>query len=298
MAPTESAAMPGRKLIDRRMLRGVRSSARKILKRLGTGAASPDVDVKQTRYPGVELVWWKPREGLNFGDVLSEVVVTKILADHGHTLSSQTAMPARLLGIGSILHLARDGDVVWGSGVNGKIPSEKHVYRGLDVRAVRGPLTQHFLQKKGISVPAVFGDPAILLPILFPELRPDPSYDHLVVPNLHDTAILQHSGVRHVSPTLGWNVCVREILKAKLVIASSLHGIIVAEAFGIPARYVRLSERESPFKYEDYALGSGRSRLEAAGSIEEAREMGGMEPPQLERERLLSQFPLDLWELD
>src|SRR6266700_1022302 len=65
------------------------------------------------RYPSVELVWWRPPQGLNFGDVLSEIIVTKILADNDHFLNDQTGQHSRLLALGSILHLARDGDVVW-----------------------------------------------------------------------------------------------------------------------------------------------------------------------------------------
>lgn len=255
----------------------------------------PEPKASPPSYPSVELVWWKPVDGLNFGDVLSAVVVTKILADNGHSLFDQTSRPVRLLGIGSILHFARDGDVVWGSGRNGKMPEERHAFTSLDVRAVRGPLTRDFLRKKAIETADIYGDPALLLPMLFPTLRPTGRTAVAIVPNLHDATILDARRIDYVSPKLGWNVCVRRILDARLVVASSLHGLVVAEAFGIPARYVRLSERESIFKYEDYVLGTGRENLDPASSLEEAQELGGMPPIRFDARRLYDAFPLDLW---
>src|SRR5262245_34695642 len=69
----------------------------------------------------IELFYWRSPQGVNFGDYLSSVIVSKMAADAGCFLDEERPVPVRLLGIGSILHFARDGDVVWGSGVNGKI---------------------------------------------------------------------------------------------------------------------------------------------------------------------------------
>jgi pyruvyltransferase len=79
------------------------------------------------------------------------------------------------------------------------------------------------------------------------------------------------------------------------VVASSLHGVVVAEAFGVPARFVRLSETESLLKYEDYLLGTGRTDEPFAKSIDEALDMGGMPPPRFDAEGLMAAFPFDLW---
>jgi hypothetical protein len=66
------------------------------------------------------LYWWQPANGsLNFGDELSRVVVEKIIkrepvkAEEGEK---------KLLAVGSIMQFAEEGDVVWGSGINGKHP--------------------------------------------------------------------------------------------------------------------------------------------------------------------------------
>jgi pyruvyltransferase len=247
-------------------------------------------------YPHVELVWWIPAgHFLNFGDALAHVIVAQMLARHGRSLMDETERPARLLAIGSILHYAKDGDVIWGTGVNGKSAASDHQFTSLDVRAVRGPLTRDFLRKLGIEAPEIYGDPALLLPTLFGgAFRATGTQPYAVMPNLYDLDLL--NGVSNVvSPLLGWNRCVERILESRLVIASSLHAIIVAEAFGIPARYVRLSETEHLFKYEDYVLGTGRTRLDYARSVGEAVEMGGMPATSFDAERLLQSFPIDLW---
>lgn len=247
-------------------------------------------------YPRVELFYWNPPQGaMNFGDYLSHVIVCKHLADCGRFLDEETLRARRLLAIGSILHFAHDGDVIWGSGVNGKIDAEAHRFRTLDVRAVRGPLTREFLTRRGIEAPEVYGDPALLLPRLFGErFKATRGRAHVFVPNLHDIT-LTTGWEDVVSPSLPWNTCIDRILNAEFVMASSLHGLIVAEAFGIPARYVRLSETEGIFKYRDYALGTGRAQFEFARSREEALEMGGMAPPSFDAAALLDAFPLDLW---
>jgi len=204
----------------------------------------------------------------------------------------------RMFAIGSVLHYARNGDVVWGSGVNGR-PGQGDLNRRvqtLDVRAVRGPRTLEILRRRGITVPEVFGDPALLIPRLFPNrFHPTATKRWVFVPNLHDLSLIDHTADTVVSPLGSWNRRIDAILEAELVLASSLHGIIVAEAFGIPARYVRLSSGESEFKYRDYYEGTGRFGIEFASSIDEGREMGGAARLNFDHRALMDAFPIDLW---
>jgi pyruvyltransferase len=247
-------------------------------------------------FPSVELFYWSPSEHTrNFGDHLSSIIVSRMLSHFNHLLDEAVAHPARLLAVGSILHFAGDGDTIWGTGVNGKVEASEHTFRTLDVRAVRGPITREFLMARGIAVPEIYGDPALLLPRLFPgRFRASGQRPYVVVPNLHDLDSLSQESSA-VSPLSAWNVCVERIIEASFVISSSLHGLVVAEAFGIPARYLRITETEHMLKYQDYVLGTGRSGIEAAHSIEEALEMGGMPAPVFDEEALLGAFPIDLW---
>ncbi len=247
-------------------------------------------------YPSVSLYHWQPRDGRrNFGDHLSRVIVTAAAAERGLTLEDEVPAARRLLAIGSVLHDARDGDTIWGSGVNGKIALDQITARRLDVRAVRGPKTAAVLRERGMNVPDVFGDPALLVPHFFGARFPvRPERDYIIVPNLHDLPLIADQD-RLVSPLWGWNRCVAAIVSARLVIASSLHGLILADAFGVPARFLRLSETEATFKYDDYAQGTGRASLPFVTSVEAALGEGPHDPPQFDPAPLRAAFPADLW---
>lgn len=97
----------------------------------------------------------------------------------------------------------------------------------------------------------------------------------------------------HVVSTLtnDWKKFIDKIVEAKLVISSSLHGIILAEAYGVPC--IMLNDTETPdlFKYEDYYLSTGR-KMVMAKNIDEALKMKNVEVPNLEiiQERLLAKF--------
>ena len=98
-------------------------------------------------------------------------------------------MQANSFPVGSVVHFAKDNDIVWGSGVNGKIPCSSYKFSTLDCRATRGPLTRDFLKREfNVTSPEVFGDPALLLPIFCPELHKYICSNHQVtiVPNLND----------------------------------------------------------------------------------------------------------------
>lgn len=233
----------------------------------------------------------------NFGDLLGPMIAERLRRLAG--LPDEATRASRLLSVGSVLHFAQDGDVVWGSGINGKIPPDSHAFTSLDVRAVRGPLTRAFLLSRGISVPEVFGDPALLLPHVAPELVGAARLKRhcvTVVPNLED--LRRHASLRlHpnvLNPRSGLGRCLNRIVRSRLVVGSSLHAIVVAEAFGIPARVVT-SEVENALKYTDYYAGTGRASYTPAPTISEAVRAGGEPLPLLSVRPLLDAFPVDLW---
>lgn len=232
----------------------------------------------------------------NFGDLLGPEIVHKILS--GREVSPKLARHSkRLLAVGSILRMAKNGDTVWGAGANGKSLLAPYSFSTLDVRAVRGPLTAKFLREKGVSVPEVYGDPGLLVGQLWTrdELRQGMSRRRVtVIPNLNDMPRLVSRGIEFVNPTAPLDEVVALIASSELVVGSSLHAIVVAESLGIPARLVR-SEHEPSFKYDDYYLGSGRRSYEPAESVEEAIEAGGEPSLFWDSEPLLGAFPFDLW---
>jgi pyruvyltransferase len=208
--------------------------------------------------------------------------------------------PTSLFSIGSVLHFARDGDTVWGSGRNGKIAESEHRFAALDVRAVRGPLTRQFLLDRNIACPAVYGDPALLVPQLFPmRFRRKAIAGKIgIVPNLNDLESVsgQEGNERRViDPTRRWDRVIDEILSCEMVIASSLHGLIIADAFGVPCAQVRFSDTEHDFKYADYHHGAGRAEFWCSSNVDAALARGPLPPVSFDPQPLLAAFPYDLW---
>ncbi|HVC19667.1 MAG TPA: polysaccharide pyruvyl transferase family protein [Vicinamibacterales bacterium] len=238
------------------------------------------------------LFWWGSPNATNFGDYLSKVVVERLahvrLPDAPASLSSNRRL---LLAVGSIIHFARDGDVVWGSGFRESPLQEDRRYRTLDVRAVRGPISRDYLLQMGIACPEVYGDPALLLPRLCPDLPPVEQQDEcIVIPNCGEMDYFRH--YRHVvMPKEPWTEIVAAIRRSRLVISSSLHGLIVAEAFGVPARLLKMTWIEPMLKYEDCYRATGRDRFAWATSVGEAVEMGGARAPVIDLQPLIDSFP-------
>lgn len=261
----------------------------------------------------VELFCWNPRRLIggpymrrfvritrpvnNFGDLLGPMIVTALLKSHGINPDDPVSSPARLITVGSVLHFCVDDDVIWGTGINGKVDEKRHTFGHLDVRAVRGPLTRQFLQRRGMDVPEVYGDPALLAPLLIPDLRrwaATKVHDVTVVPNYRDVGD-ERFGSAFLDPRRPIRDCLRRIAQSRLVVGSSLHALVIAESLNIPARAIR-SKTESEIKYADYYGGTGRSRFTMAPSVREAIHMGGEPPLQWSCAQLLDAFPIDLWD--
>ncbi|MEK6890024.1 MAG: polysaccharide pyruvyl transferase family protein [Nanoarchaeota archaeon] len=243
----------------------------------------------------------------NFGDQLSRAVVEKILKRkvHAINLSKDKNISGKLIALGSIFHYAEKGDTIWGTGINPYWQKPKKLFsffkkaKNLDIRAVRGPLTRdHILNNLNIICPKVYGDPALLIPKLFPKLKRNPKKDYGIIPHIRDIHLFVDNP-NLISPSHEWKKVVKAILKCKFIISSSLHGLIVAEAFGIPARWLHNSdlpsyEKEGTFKYNDYYSSTNRSLNDYASTIEQALEMGGKEKiKDFDYQALLDSFPYD-----
>lgn len=245
---------------------------------------------------------WHGRTFVNFGDYLSLKIVERIVGKPIRVYQKGGIAERKMLAIGSIFSFAKENDVIWGTGINGKLLEKKYYrFTHLDVRSVRGPLTRRFLMEHfNIVCPEIYGDPALLIPYLFPEFKrkENPAYDYIVIPHFSEEHLFPKSEIDNiVYSTEPWEEVMDKILDSKLVISSSLHGVIVAEAFGIPARLLRMQDdnEESIFKYCDYYSGTKRPDFQYATSIEEALEMGGMPPFECDLEKLYNAFPFDLW---
>ncbi|HEV8051174.1 MAG TPA: polysaccharide pyruvyl transferase family protein [Parachlamydiaceae bacterium] len=250
---------------------------------------------------GIPVCYWKKNGVENFGDYISLKLVERIVGCQVDAAETRKEMEHhKLLAIGSILILANNDDVVWGTGMNGKrMDLELYRFSNLDVHAVRGPLTREFLITNfNIDCPEVYGDPALLFPYLFPDFKKkdNPEFDYIIVPHYSEEHLFPKDLYPNVVyPTEPWEDVIRKILNSKFVISSSLHGVVIAEAYGIPARYLRVTDHEPIFKYNDYYLGTNRPNYNYATSIEDAIKMGGEPPFECNVEKLYDSFPFEYW---
>lgn len=122
------------------------------------------------------------------------------------------------------------------------------------IYAVRGPLTASEFGLEAVA----YADPGLAMPVLVgPQEEPiEVSY----VPHWSDGALVDeaYEAGGHVIDVRRSSVyaIAREVAASKMVIASSLHGVIVADAYGVPAepRLARrsLEQEGGTFKWQDY----------------------------------------------
>lgn len=259
------------------------------------------IQVQAQPTQGLPLYYWQQKAFVNFGDYLSLKLVERIVDCPVRVYQRKPSNnEKKLLAIGSILYFADQGDVLWGTGTNGKQTNRNdYKFSQLDVRAVRGPLTRAFIRDTlGIECPEIYGDPALLMPYFFPEFKKSksPVYEYIIIPHYTEKHLFPKSEYPNVVyPTDPWDEVVRKILNSKFVISSSLHGIIVAEAYGIPARYLRITQNEPLLKYQDYYFGTSRPNFKIAHSIEEALNLGGEAPFDCDLQKLFEAFPFEFW---
>lgn len=206
--------------------------------------------------------WTEDKIRRNFGDELFQAIASALTRSKVTLCSPNYLGPKALVG-GSTLGFARPGDFVWGAGLRDGVVPEP--VRDLRVFAVRGPLTADALRRKGVTVPATYGDPAILFPRLFPELANVARTTQIgLVPHFRE--MLEHpvrswiDGVKTIRADRSYAEVLREIAGCQRVVSSSLHGIICAEVLGIPVEPYLLSGQhaEPGFKFRDYFAATGR----------------------------------------
>lgn len=262
----------------------------------------------------VNLHFWDSRIEIgeqcpyNLGDNLSETIVSWMLEKRGLSLNTSINKTKHLYAIGSIITMGYQNATIWGSGILEPLSRVRRFFnsaecRHLDIRAVRGPKTRKVLQSIGHNCPAVYGDPALLLPLLYQtnEVDLDKKLEYFIIPHFSkEMEYAEKYGRSFIGSmiTNDYSNLINQISTSNKVISGSLHGIILSEAYGIPAIFLRDRAAYKDFKYEDYYQSTGRDNFTYATTIEEAIDMEPMPLPTNIKELqdgLLASFPYDLW---
>ena len=247
----------------------------------------------------------------NLGDSLAMPIINFMLDKKGIKADKEVKGRKHLFTVGSGGLRSFQNTTIWGSGIlcdefRGRW-YEKYWdadHRHLDIRAVRGPMTRDVFLKLGHQCPEVYGDPGILMPLIY---QPDFNFvergsrEYGIIPQYttENKVRLYYPDEKIISMNSNdYKSVIDKIVSCKKVYSSSLHGIILAEAYGVPAIFFRSVELKVDFKYKDYYASTGRYDVPMAGSLAEAFSFEAPAIPDLrELQRgLMGAFPYDLWE--
>ena len=167
----------------------------------------------------------------------------------------QEPLPVRnLIGIGSIVHWSDEHSVLWGCGL---IAENLDFRAPAEVLAVRGKLTRENLTARGIPCGDLLGDIGLLLPdFIAPAtaVHPVGLVPHYVDSESEFVKRCRFDGVSVIDVHGTPESYVEQLTSCKRIVSSSLHGIVLAHAYGIEAVWVKISDRVhgDGFKFRDY----------------------------------------------
>lgn len=243
----------------------------------------------------VKLFWWEQPYPGNLGDIVNPYIVEKV-----------TGIPPEWAGrgiglcaIGSVIKYAREGSRVWGSGTPN---SRDTLAAGAHYHAVRGPLTRDLVIANGGTCPEVYGDPAWLLPILYPRTAKPRHKTGLILHFTHEEmATPVDPAVKRIDiRRLGYDeieAFLDEMHDCERIVSSSLHGVIIAQAYGIPACLATVTSSSTQIhgdgiKFDDYYQSIGHERAPEAVDLSQ---FSGLDPDTIPAERfLLARKPIDI----
>lgn len=216
------------------------------------------------------LYWWserfiQKRDYENYGDLIGPYLVEKI---SGQPVKWVRASKPGIKNyfkpiyatVGSILSHLGKNTIVWGCGINHR--EERIISKKL--LAVRGPLSRKRALELNLECPPSYGDPALLLPVYY-KPKVDKQFKIGIIPHIidYEDVHAQYKEHKHIKvidfKTNDLEQTTDAIASCELIISSSLHGVIVSHAYGIPAVQVKFSDRihGDGVKYHDYYLSVG-----------------------------------------
>jgi autotransporter strand-loop-strand O-heptosyltransferase len=209
----------------------------------------------------------------NFGDVISKSIIEffsdkKVINEHMFQFDYERKIVFRngkLISIGSSFIFSRANDYIWGTGC---INSTSLGDPPRKIYAVRGPLTRDVLLKNKIDCPEIYGDPAVLYPQIY-HPKVEKTHKYGIIPHYIDFTdetilkkleSLESLGVKIINITDDEETFIENLLSVEFVISSSLHGIIMSDAYGIPNVKIVLSNKlvGGSFKFKDYFMSVNR----------------------------------------
>ena len=205
------------------------------------------------------LKWWYYKT--NFGDLLSPWLVKRLY--NGDVEYCDGVNKKTFLAIGSVIDKATPSSIVWGSGAFGtenlpNVRNKSSLCLKATYTAVRGPLTRNLLRIHGIEIPQIYGDPALLVPFFYNK-KIKKKYEVGIILRWSENYwnnLEYCDGIKKIYFGTGdIETVLDNILACKKILSSSLHGIILADAYNIPSAWIDTKSANGyNFKFYDYMI--------------------------------------------
>lgn len=210
-------------------------------------------------------------QSLNVGDRITPWLIERVTGRR--CVYAERGSPGRILmAAGSILSWAARRNVVWGAGAGALT---EQVAEDADIRCVRGPLSRAVALASHCPCPETYGDPALLVPHYVTVDRAEQAAAESPVIGIAAHYVDQRRALWTIGKYHGAGgdldvhlidvnqdveAFVRDVAACTFVFSSSLHGLIVADAYGVPNVRCTLSDSilGDGTKYRDYMMSVGR----------------------------------------
>jgi pyruvyltransferase len=228
--------------------------------KVSVSALASSINIFHRSFPLIH--YWDYEQ--NWGDSINEFIFESILVRKVYSANKVFNFKNQeiITGIGSVLNSKLTNYSIWGSG----FLSEKHtlIHSPNEVLAVRGKLTQKKIQSLFGKTTGLLGDPGLLFREFYNpnhskefQLGIIPHFKELDEKVISDIQIKFGSDINIISPTLDIFEFADEVSKCENILSSSLHGLVLAESYGIPTSRIAISNKliGGDYKFEDYYSG-------------------------------------------
>ena len=190
----------------------------------------------------------------NFGDNLNYFIIKALTGKEPVMIADKRS--EHFIVCGSIITEANEKSTVWGAGFGNHGES---ISEDINVIACRGKLSAEALHKDVLMF-----DPGLLMPKLF---FPDVATRHKIgiIPHWSDMRrALKILSKKYfiINPLKPVTEVITDILSCENIISSSLHGLILSDAYNVPSKFMDFGGNigGDGFKFQDYYSTTDRTK--------------------------------------
>jgi pyruvyltransferase len=217
---------------------------------------------------GIKIYHWI---GANIGDGYNPLIFNHFIGNKNPVYKNIANLPVfsehpHIIGIGSIIKWIKEVDaskqIIVGSGFISE-ESRPYAHQPLKIISVRGPKTRAKYLEYGLQCPAIYGDLGLLTRyVIPPPISCNKKYKFGFIPHYIDK---KTPLILKAAENPDWTIInirqaytpkrfVKQLHECDYILSSSLHGIIIADSYGIPAYHIELSNKlhGGQWKFRDY----------------------------------------------